>query len=679
MKLNITLKICAATLLLSAGTYGQTTPAKKFGRPIEFTKCATTEYEALLKRQNPQRRSNAQFEQWLAPKVAAEQAKQHQSRNGNIVVTIPVVVHVIHNGDPVGTNENIADGQILSQITSLNQDFRRMLNTPGHNTNPVGADVEIEFCMAQRDEAGVNTTGIIRYNLGSEEGWEMDDVEELKAQTQWDPTKYLNIWVVNSMTIGGFLQLAGYAQFPTASGLEGLDDSGTPTTANTDGVAIAADCFGSEDIYPQGNYMFGKNKGRTATHEIGHFFGLRHIWGDGENCDGNDFCNDTPVAATANQGCPNPGYDSCPASPGTDMFQNYMDYSDDDCLNIFTMDQKARILAVLANSPRRASLTTSNGCVPGVVYDNDGSLNIQGLNGNEGCEAVFNPQVTLKNNGNNVITSAAISYAIDNEPSATLNWTGNLTNGQETIVDLPALNAGFGAHTYSVSLSAVNGVADQAPINDTKSQAFEVVTAYNTQEVVITIMTDDYGDETLWALMDSEENPIATNVDFENFENSDFLNNNQLYTYTVTVANDQCYAFGVMDMFGDGMCCEYGEGYYKIETLEGDLIAEGGDFTQQEVNYFRIDTNLSTGNSSSMYDGIVLYPNPASTSITLSIPQSVALPEGYVIYNSLGQVIMKGEVSGHTSVMDVAKLSTGVYFVKVSNETDSKTLQFIKN
>lgn len=676
--LNITLKICAASLLITAGVYGQQKPIKKFGRSLEFTRCATTQYEALLKSKDPQRSSNAQFEQWLAPKIIAEKATRQASRDANTVVTIPVVIHVIHNGDAIGQNENIAEGQIMSQLTSLNQDFRKMLGTPGHNTNPVGADVEVEFCLAQRDEAGINTPGIIRYNLGSEEGWEMDDIEILKTQTQWDPGKYLNIWIVNSMTIGGVFQLAGYAQFPTASGLEGLDE-GSPTTANTDGVVIAADCFGSEDIYPDGNYMPGKNKGRTASHEIGHFFGLRHIWGDDENCNGNDFCDDTPVAQTANQGCPSQGFDSCPGNLGTDMVQNYMDYTDDDCMNIFTLDQKERILAVLANSPRRASLTISNGCVPGIVYDNDGSLNIQGLSGNEGCEAAFNPQVVLKNNGHNVITSAAIAYGAEGQAAATYNWTGNLANGQEAIIDLPVFNPGIGQTTYSVSLTAVNGVPDQAPANDMKSQVVNVASVYNTSQVVITIKTDDFGDETLWALADSNENILATNADFNNIMNSDFLEDDTLYTYTIAVSDNQCYVFGIRDLYEDGMCCENGEGYYRIETLEGVVIAQGGEFGREVRHYFRLDSNLGTQDKDLANSDILLYPNPASTSITLAIPQQSALPGGYIIYNSLGQVIQSGDIKANTSVIDIAHFSTGVYIIKISGDTNSKALHFIKN
>src|SRR5690606_22961254 len=115
----------------------------------------------------------------------------------------------LSDGDALGTNENISEEQILSQITVLNQDFRRMLGTNGYNENPVGADIQVEFCLAQRDPDGFASNGITRHNIGNDFGFSMEEVEALiKPQTQWDPEQYLNIWTVNYMYLG-FGQLLG--------------------------------------------------------------------------------------------------------------------------------------------------------------------------------------------------------------------------------------------------------------------------------------------------------------------------------------------------------------------------------------------------------------------------------------------------------------------------------------
>jgi len=675
--------LAAVFTLFSPEANAQQQPAKRFGRPVEFAKCGTAEYEALLKRKQPHRATTAQFEQWMAPKAQHAAASRiwndlftnSTTFSTNAIVTIPVVVHVIHNGDAVGSSENIAEGQVLSQITVLNQDFRKMLNTPGHNTNPVGADAEIQFCLAQRDPAGLNTSGIIRYDLGSEGGWEMEDVEVMKTQTQWDPTKYLNIWVVDEIFIGGFFQLAGYAQFPQDSGLEGLEGGSISEAANTDGVVIAANCFGSSVLYPGGFYMEGRDRGRTATHEIGHFFGLRHIWGDEQECIGNDFCADTPVAADANQGCPGAGWDSCPDNDGEDMIQNYMDYTDDTCQNIFTLGQKDRMMAVLANSPRRASLTTSNGCVPGEVFDLDGSLNIQGVNPE--CATTITPSLSFTNSGNVTITTAAISYRIDEGTPVIYNWSGSLAAGQQATIALPEIAVPDGDHTFNVAIVTLNGGVDQAPANDTKTQAFTIVTAYNTMSVTLTILTDDWGDDIVWLLMDENEDPIQGNINM-NTGQIDWLNDNELSTYTIPVVNGQCYMLGILDIGGDGLCCANGEGYYRLETANGTIIAEGGEFGQQVMHPFRIDTSMGTGDVAKALNNIKLYPNPANSVLNIALPGAMALPDGYTVYNSLGQVMDAGRFTSASRSINVAQYANGVYFVKVASGENSKTIQFIK-
>ncbi len=371
---KITFSLLAIGISLLSVTAGFAQERKVFGKKIKsahpttgIVRCVSSEYEEYLQEIDPKRLTEEQFEQWIAPKVEEIKEKMLLRRDGqntSAVVTIPVVIHIVHSGQVVSNNgRNITDARAISQITVLNQDFRKMLGTPGHNTNPIGADVEIEFCLAAKDPDGNATNGINRINLGNTQ-WSYSNVQSiLKPQTQWDPTKYLNLWVCQ---FGGDLSgVLGFAQFPSGSGLPGLSG---PFTANTDGVVIDWRAFGSAD-YAGGNYYQEINKGRTTTHEVGHFLGLRHIWGDagnqedGVDCSGTDYCADTPNAGWENYDCIFP-YDSCPTDPGNDMTENYMDYTNDECMNIFTIDQKARMMAVIQNSPRRSTLVTSTACQP---------------------------------------------------------------------------------------------------------------------------------------------------------------------------------------------------------------------------------------------------------------------------------------------------------------------------
>lgn len=378
-KLQFVFSVLFISLVVQNGVAQEFTNLKK--GPNGVIRCATTENEAILKSKFQGRETDQQFETWISGKI--EEAKQNPNKNVNTVLTIPVVVHVVSNGDAIGSGENLVNERIFSQIQSLNQDFRRMLGTPGFNDNEVGADTEIEFCLAQRKPDGTATNGIDRVTTSFSSFTNRPDVETMKTTTQWDPLRYFNIWVVSFS--GGLNTLLGYAQFPSTSGLAGINANGG--AANTDGVVIRYTSFGNQAIFAGGPYDATYNGGRTTTHEIGHCLGLRHIWGDGDgdfatltpDCSASDYCNDTPVAGYEHYGCME-GDDSCFDDLGQpDMIENYMDYSNDACMNIFTINQKARITAVMNNSIRRKELKTSNACQPPLgtsEFDLDKSINV---------------------------------------------------------------------------------------------------------------------------------------------------------------------------------------------------------------------------------------------------------------------------------------------------------------
>ncbi len=264
---------------------------------------------------------NTETENWIA---------NHPNYQTKTIITIPVVVHVVWKT----TDEKIDEDRIFEQIEILNNDFRRnnvdAINPNGEEWWGIAADCEIEFCLATTDPNGSPTSGFTFTETSTSQfsisGPSVEDASS-GGKEPWDVNNYLNIWVCNLGSQGS--GLLGYASTPSSF------------ISSNDGVVVGYWNFGLSGNSPY-------HKGRTATHEVGHWLNLMHIWGD-NNC-GNDHVSDTPEQETDNNGCP--GYphnaNSCNTTNSDgDMFMNYMDYTNDACMNLFTNGQKARMIAAV--------------------------------------------------------------------------------------------------------------------------------------------------------------------------------------------------------------------------------------------------------------------------------------------------------------------------------------------
>ncbi|MEO0776612.1 MAG: M43 family zinc metalloprotease [Bacteroidota bacterium] len=383
--------------------------------------CGSMEYLEIQKQQDPKRQAKMES----IENFTRQYLNNSQNRIEGIV-TIPVVVHIVYNNSA----ENLSNAQIQSQMDVLNEDFRR-LNPDADNTWPQAADSEIEFCLATVDPTGAATDGITRTFTNVSSFGTNDNVkfDATGGKNAWPAADYLNFWVCDLS--GGLL---GYAQFP----------GGPPAT---DGIVNDYAYTGRG-----GSAQAPFDLGRTATHEVGHWLNLRHIWGDG-GCGVDDFVADTPLSDASNGGC-NVGHVSCGS---VDMVQNYMDYSHDDCMNLYTFGQKARMRALFDPGGFRASLLNSNGCGSG----NPPTCTDGVQNGNETGVDCGGPDCP-----------------------ACPTCTDGVQNGNETGVDCGGPDC------------------PSCPCN--------------ANEITITINLDNYPEETTWSLLNSADVTIASGGPYGN-------------------------------------------------------------------------------------------------------------------------------------------------------------------
>jgi hypothetical protein len=291
--------------------------------------CGSTDYLAAELSRDQSLNSGIQaVENFIQSKALL---RNNQSENN--IIRIPVVVHIIYSTP----ENNISDEQVESQIKALNRDFRKLNSDtsriPSYFKN-FAADAGIEFVLAKVDPKGRATKGITRKQT-SETYFRVDDRMKFAATggvDAWDSRSYLNIWVADMRSI------LGYSSSP-----------GSPV--EKDGVVINVKAFGTVNV--SGAF----NLGRTATHEVGHWLGLKHIWGD-TYC-GDDMVDDTPRQGGFTSGCPSGTRISCTSSSTGDMYMNYMDYTNDACMNLFTHGQRSRMRTLFDQGGIRSSLLAS--------------------------------------------------------------------------------------------------------------------------------------------------------------------------------------------------------------------------------------------------------------------------------------------------------------------------------
>jgi len=569
-------------------------------------RCATEKFDSIRRSSNPKLETKDQFEDWMESQLKKKEGSGFQTERAQSTYTIPVVVHIIHNGQAIGTGSNISDAQVISQIKVLNNDFQRLnadaSQTPAVFQSVAGA-MSIEFVLAKQDPLGNATTGIVRVN-GGQSSWNLYEDAEMKGKSYWPAEQYFNIWVTN------FEDYLGYTQFPV-SGLPGL--GGSPNDRLTDGIIIHYRAFGSKD---DGAFDLESqyDKGRTVTHEVGHFFGLRHIWGDGSSCSATDYVADTPPQIGSSANCPTHPDIEC--SGLAKMFQNYLDYTDDRCMNIFTVGQIGRMDVVLSSSPRRASLTSSTGSLPPGNFSVDlGILSVETPTTLE-CSGTHTPVIIIHNFGTTTITQAVIELKVNGSIFQTNTVTLSLPALQQTQVVFNNYSSSpLESTDFEFTINTVNGTSDEYPGNNSVSLTTETA-------ALATMPYIENFESTLsdWNVTNPDELISWTSVTLPSSGgNAIYMHN---YDYEIEGAIDKIYSPSFNVSAATGLLLKFKLAYAQRPGWVGEALSVyafnvcADDLTTGALVFYEEGANLSTRATS--WDDFV--PTTASDWETKYIP-----------------------------------------------------------
>ena len=305
-----------------------------------------------------------------------------------------------------------------------------------------------------------------------------------------------------------------------------------------------------------------------------------------------------------------------------------------------------------------------------VVLDLDAAISVDVPEINCG-DTIITPSVSLTNYGLNTITVAQMTWQINDGDIQTINFNGTLSQNQTQTFTLDPIDLTDGSYVFNASLISVNGVIDQNTQNNEAATSFDIGgNEYITQQITLELLTDDYAEETSWEFREIG----GAVLDSGSYNQSD---DNTTFIETFGVVQDNCYEFEIFDTFGDGICCEFGEGFYTLTTDSGDVVFDGGEFGGSEITEISIGEELST--SDAFLSTISLYPNPANNEITLSIGNTNDI-SSYRVYTTFGQLLQEGTLQANKEVISVSRYTVGIYFVVVKNTATSveSTLRFIK-
>lgn len=672
------------------------------------------------------------FQAWIEPQVQAYLQEQQQAGNKKIIYTIPVVVHIIHNStEAIGSGRNLANSRVVSQIDVLNKDYRKT-NTDISQVpamfSGIAADSEVNFCLIQNyptghpqagfpmPEPGVDRVDVTTIGLANTtSGYSTAQIDgTIKPATSWNPNEVMNIWVVQLQ--GGLL---GYAQFPNSG------------AANTDGVAIGYQYFG---LNAAANPF---HLGRTTTHEVGHYLGLRHIWGDA-NC-GNDFVADTPTQQTSTSGCPTHPRPSC--SNTGDNFQNYMDYTNDACMFMFTTGQKAVMQGVVnpsTGAPRRKTLNAAS-----LTLCSTSTAPILAAFSASATTIIAGQTVTFTNTsgGPNPITTNTWNFDVTNVGGVTPS-TSSVASPSAVTYNNPgtftvSLTVGDGTNTDNETKSAYITVLPQGSIlcvDETNyagtasligsggTGAFGWVSGHNNfddrgkvdkfpapqagqsiQSVTIMFAKKHAGtpgntiDVKIWSANGAGGIPgtvLATKT--VAISSLNLTPTPTVITFATPVTVTGAYYAGITFSANTGNSTQDSVAITTNadgETSPGTAWELWNDaswhaYSETPASWglnvaHNITVNMCSGsvgvNENTLATGLNIYPNPSKDKFIVSLPTTQA--SEIVVYNLVGEVVFQSiNNSSNKITIDLSNQSNGVYFVKIKagNEIATQKLMLSK-